>query len=49
MSNIRIQKLFVIGNYFFNLINKETAKDECEIINDNFIFSGCHPWKNIRF
>jgi hypothetical protein len=40
MSNVRIQTLFVIGNYFFlYLINKETAKDECVItFLDNFIF-----------
>jgi len=30
MTNIRIHKLFVIGNYFFlYLTNKETAKAEC--------------------
>jgi len=46
MTNIRIQKLFVIGSYFFYLTNKETAKDECVItFLDNFIFSGCHSWK----
>ena len=44
MSNIRNPKLFVIGNYFFYLINKETAKEECVIsFLHNFIFSGCHP------
>jgi hypothetical protein len=43
MTNIRIQKLFVIGNLFFFLTNKETAKAECVITSlNNFIFSGCH-------
>jgi hypothetical protein len=45
ITNIRIQKLFVIGNYFFfYLTNKETAKDECVItFLHKLIFSGCHP------
>ena len=41
MTNIRIQKLFVIGNYFFLSTNNETAKDECVItFLDNLIFVG---------
>jgi hypothetical protein len=44
MTNIRIQKLVTIGNYFYYLTNKEIAKDECVItFLDNFIFSGYHP------
>ena len=39
--------ILIIGNKFFlKPTNKETAKDECVItFLDNFIFSGCHPWK----
>ena len=48
MTNIRIQKLFVIGNYFFLSTNKETAKDECVItFLDNLIFVGAIHEKNI--
>jgi hypothetical protein len=43
MTNIKIQKLFVIGDYFFYLTNKETTKNECVItFPDNFIYSGGH-------
>ena len=40
--------LVVIGNLFFFLTNKETAKAECVITSlNNFICSGCHSYKNI--